>query len=126
MPSPQMKESQRAVQLWSLLVLAERNQHILSYTTVHLNGYSDGRDWWLSGSDNPLLQEQKPPLPWLTSLVVNEETGLPGEGFMEAAKREYGDRLDVHAMQSRVFIYDWFELMYRPSKILKQPYGDGT
>ncbi len=29
---------------------------------------------------------------------------------MEAAKREYGDRLDVHAMQSRVFIYDWFKL----------------
>lgn len=48
-------------------------------------------------------------LPWLTSLVVNEETGLPGEGLMELAKREYGEKIDFHAIQSRVFIYDWFK-----------------
>jgi hypothetical protein len=41
--------------------------------------------------------------------VVNEETGLPGEGLMEYAKREYGDKVDFHAMQSRVFICDRFK-----------------
>ena len=35
---------------------------------------------------------------------------MPGEGFMEEAKREYGDKVDVCAMQSRVFVYDWFKL----------------
>jgi hypothetical protein len=41
----------------------------------------------------------KPRLPALTSLVVNQDTGLPGDGFIAAA--------DVPGEQNRVFEFDW-------------------
>jgi hypothetical protein len=105
---PQMNKSQRAAQLWSLLVFAARNQQLLSYSAVeHLTGIPKVGVGGLLGSISHYCKNRK--LPWLTSLVVNEETGLPGEGLMESAKREYGDKVDFHAMQSRVFIFDWFK-----------------
>jgi len=108
MANPQMRESQRAAQLWSLLVLAARNQQILTYSTVHnLTGIATVG---VGGCLGPIIhycRDHK--LPWLTVLVVNEETGLPGDAFMEAAKKEYGDKLDIFVLQSRVFAYDWFK-----------------
>jgi hypothetical protein len=38
-------------------------------------------------------------LPPLTSLVVNEKTGLPSAGFTEAT--------DIFGAQARVFVFDW-------------------
>jgi hypothetical protein len=104
-----MKQFQRAAQLWSLLVLAARNQQILSYTTAeHLTGmdrrgigkYGLGPIFWYCKAHK---------LPWLTVLVVEEGTGLPGEGFMGEAKKEYGDAASIFQLQSRVFAYDWFK-----------------
>jgi hypothetical protein len=101
-----MTESQRAAQLWSLLVLAARNQQVLSYSLVHqLTGMATVG---VGGMLGPIIYYCRDHnLPWLTVLVVNEETGLPGDAFMESARRKYGDKLDIHAMQARVFAYDW-------------------
>jgi hypothetical protein len=105
----QMNKSQRSAQLWSLLVFAARNQQVLSYSTVeHLTGIPKVGVGGLLGSITHYCKNRK--LPWLTSLVVNEETGLPGEGLMGSAKKEYGDKVDFHGMQSRVFVYDWFKM----------------
>jgi hypothetical protein len=105
----QMNRSQRALQLWSWLVFAARNQQILSYSTVeHLTGIPKVGVGALLGTISHYCKNRK--LPWLTSLVVNEETGLPGEGLMESARKEYGDKLDFHGIQSRVFVYDWFKM----------------
>jgi hypothetical protein len=106
MTSRQMTEPQRAMQLWSVLLLAARTQQILSYSTVHqLTGMATVG---LGGVLGPVIRYCRGhKLPWLTVLVVNEETGLPGEAFMDAARKEYGDKLDIPAMQSRVFAYDW-------------------
>ncbi len=104
----QMDKYQRAAQLWSLLVLAARNQQLLSYSTIeHLTGIPKVAVGGMLGTISHYCNNRK--LPWLTALVVNEETGLPGEGLIGSAKRKYGDTLDIFAMQSRVFIYDWFK-----------------
>ncbi len=104
-----MDQFHRAAQLWSVLLLAARDQKILSYTTArHLTGLATpavgpiglGPIFWY-------CIEHK--LPWLTVLVVREETGLPGTGFMNAAKEKFGDPPNIFQLQSRVFVYDWFK-----------------
>jgi hypothetical protein len=104
----QLDKYQRAVQLWSLLVLAARNQQLLSYTTVeHLTGIPKVGVGGMLGTISHYCKSRN--LPWLTALVVSEETGLPGEGLMDSAKQEYGEAVDLFAMQSRVFVYDRFK-----------------
>src|ERR1700722_3258601 len=104
----QLDKYQRAVQLWSLLVLAARNQQLLSYTTVErLTGIPKVAVGGMLGTISHYCKDRN--LPWLTALVVGEESGLPGEGLLESAKQEYGDDVDFFAMQSRVFVYDWFK-----------------
>jgi putative restriction endonuclease len=75
-----MTRFERAAQLWSLLVFAARNQQILSYTTVsQLTGIAPVG---VGGCLSPIqkyCKNQK--LPLLNALVVNEEEGIPGEGF---------------------------------------------
>jgi hypothetical protein len=98
-----MKDDERAAQLWSLLVLAARNQQILSYSMVEkltgLPRQSIGRR--LSSIQRYCLDEDLPPL---TSLVVNEDEGVPGEGFV-------GAKIDkIFRAQARVFVFDWFNV----------------
>jgi hypothetical protein len=101
-----MKEHERAAQLWPLLVLAARTQQVLSYTTVRrLTGIATVAVGGCLGHILTYCMVKK--WPWLPSIVVNEPTGLPGESFMNAARKEYGNELDMFAMRSRVFAYDW-------------------
>jgi hypothetical protein len=88
----------RAAQLWSVLVLAARTQQILSYRTVEqLTGIpKQGVGQALGPIQAYCKRSQLPPL---TSLVVNEEKGLPGAGFTEA--------IDIFGAQARVFVFDW-------------------
>jgi len=103
-----MKEHERAAQLWPLLVLAARNQQILSYTTVRrLTGMATVGVGGCLGHILTYCMVKK--WPWLPAIVVNEPSGPPGKGFMSAARRKYGSRLDMFAMRSRVFAFDWFK-----------------
>ncbi len=104
-----MDQFQRAAQLWPVLVFAARHQKILSYTTaMHLTGLATPAIGPIGlGSIFWYCKDHK--LPWLTVLVVREETGLPGEGFMGEAKKEFGDPPNIFQLQSRVFAYDWFK-----------------
>jgi hypothetical protein len=104
----QMDKYQRAAQLWSLLVLAAQHQVLLSYSMIeHLTGIPRVAVGMMLGPITHYCQNQK--LPWLTFIVVNEENGQPGEGPLPGARRTYGNTLDFHTMQSRVFVYDWFK-----------------
>lgn len=96
-----MTRAERAQQLWGILVLAATNRQILTYSIVekltglHRAGIGDCL--------RPIQQyctEQH--LPALTSLVVSEETGLPGVGFIAAQ--------DVPAAQVRVFAHHWLDV----------------
>ena len=104
-----MKEHERSAQLWPLLILSAKNQQILSYATIrHLTGIATVKVGSCLGYLLSYCLVKK--LPLLPSIVVNEATGLPGEGFMKWARRVYGDNPDMFAMQSRVFAYDWFKV----------------
>ena len=95
-----MTRAERAQQLWSLLALAASSRQILTYDMVAR----------LTGVVRPSIGDFLRPiqqyctereLPPLTSLVVSEQTGLPGEGFIAAP--------DVPAAHIRVFQHPWLE-----------------
>ena len=95
-----MTRAERAQQLWSLLAWAASNRQILTYDIVAR----------LTGVVRPSIGDFLRPiqqfcteegLPPLTSLVVKEPDGIPGEGFIAAA--------DVPAAQLRVFQHSWLE-----------------
>ena len=98
-----MTRPERAQQLWSLLVLAATNRQILTYDIVaRATGLVRPS---LGDFLRPIQQyctEQQPQLPPLTSIVVSEDSGLPGVGFIAAA--------DVPAAQSRVFQHRWLDV----------------
>jgi hypothetical protein len=95
-----MRREERAQQLWSLLAWAAINRQILSYGIVAK----------LTGVPPPSLGDFLRPiqqfctendLPALTSIVVQGETGIPGEGFIAAEH--------VPAAQAEVFQHAWLE-----------------
>ena len=95
-----MRKNERALQLWSVLVIAARHQEILSYTSIqkltgiparaigpYLNlvyNYCDSKGW-----------------PPLVVLAVNERDGRPGTQYWKGE--------DLDALQARVFVFDWFK-----------------
>jgi hypothetical protein len=95
-----MTRVERAQQLWSLLALAATSRQILTYDIVaRVTGVvrpSIGD--FLRPIQQYCIENQLPPL---TALVVSEQTGLPGEGFVAAA--------DVPMAQMQVFQYRWLD-----------------
>jgi hypothetical protein len=93
-----MNASERAAQIWSVLAWAARNRQVLTYDII-------GR---LIGMPRPAIGRMLEPiqsyclvhgLPPLSILVVSEQTGLPGGGFVAAS--------DIPATQQQVFVFDW-------------------
>lgn len=97
-----MTAHERAAQLWPLLVFAARTQQILSYSMVEkMTGIPRPAVGGFLGPIQDYCKHND--LPPLTALVVNEEQGLPGEGFVGA------DLKDIFKAQARVFVFDWFK-----------------
>ena len=93
-----MTRAERAAQIWPLLTLCGSYRQILSYDLLSK----------LIGVPRPGLGQLLEPiqsycilngLPALTCLVVSENSGLPGEGFIAAS--------DVPSAQAAVFDFDW-------------------
>ncbi len=55
-------------------------------------------------------------LPPLTALVVNQETGLPGDGLPEA---------DLNSVREDVYSYDWYGLHPPTAEALDESYQRG-
>jgi len=109
-----MTRAERAQQLWSLLALAATSRQVLTYDLVAR----------LTGVVRPSLGDFLRPiqqyctenaLPPLTALVVSEQTGVPGEGFISAA--------DVPAAQMRVFQHNWLNSPAPTAEQLEAAYG---
>jgi hypothetical protein len=109
-----MRREERAMQLWSLLALATTHRQILTYDIVAR----------LTGVVRPSIGDFLRPiqqfctenrLPALTSIVVSEETGLPGEGFIAAE--------DVPAAQVKVFQRDWLGMPAPTAEQLADAYS---
>lgn len=105
-----MTRGQRAAQIWPVLTLCAGQRQSLSYDRLSK----------LIGVPRPGLGQLLEPiqsycilnrLPPLTSLVVSEQTGLPGEGFIAAS--------DVPAAQASVFKHDWLATMVPTDEALE-------
>lgn len=96
----------RALQIWQILISKAANRQTLTYKMLsQLLGFKG------AGTLAPILghimyyckHHQFPPL---TVLVVNQTTGLPGDGLITTD--------NLHAEREQVFNFDWFGL-YPPS-----------
>lgn len=93
-----MTVSQRALQLWPLLAWAARNRQVLTYSIVaKLIGVPTvGLGQLLEPIQSYCMKRNLRPL---TILVVQQETGVPGTGFVAAE--------NISRVQGEVFQYDW-------------------
>ena len=100
------KASWRAVQLWQILVGCAYNQQLITYGQLaEILGY-DGAGVFaqLLGRIMYYCDEQK--LPPLTTLVVNQDAGEPGDG-LELRKRYK----NVDTARMAVFAADWYGII---------------
>lgn len=93
-----MEVAERAAQIWPVLLLAAKNQQILTYDTVSklIGVPRPGLGKLLEPIQSYCMLKKLPPL---TILVVSEETGMPGKGFIAAQ--------DIPKTQMVVFAFDW-------------------
>ncbi|PHV63757.1 MULTISPECIES: hypothetical protein [Cyanobacterium] len=93
-----MKISERSAQIWSILALSAHNRQMLTYKMVYqLTGMAiSGLGKCLEPIQSYCLLNNLPPL---TILVVNQNTGLPGVGFIAT------DNIPKTLLD--VFSYDW-------------------
>jgi alkylated DNA nucleotide flippase Atl1 len=107
-----MTRYQRSSQIWSLLVCAARERKSYTYGQIaEILGFGG------AGVMAPLLgpimwfceDNEYPPL---TVLVVNQDTGLPGEGLSTIE--------EVNEDRENVFNFDWFSLEPPQNSTFKQ------
>ena len=97
-----MTQPEQAVLLWPVLALAARNQQILSYSDVQgLTGIAQHGLGQPLGLIHHCCERQH--FPRLNIIVVNRETGLPGEGV--PGKEMTPEQVFIE--RSRVFVFDW-------------------
>jgi hypothetical protein len=95
-----MTRGQRAAQIWPILVLCATRRQTLTYDTLgRLIGVPrQGLGQLLEPIQSYCIVSGLHPL---SSLVVGDKTGTPGEGFIAAAH--------VPAAQAHVFNFDWLD-----------------
>ncbi len=92
----------RALQVWQILIAAAHNRQILTYKMLAaLVGYG-GAGVFAQILGHVAYYCKQNHLPPLTSLVVNEKTGLPGTGIPIK---------DAPKKREEVFSYKWFRIM---------------
>ena len=106
--------AERAQQMWSLLTLAAISRQILTYELIAR----------ITGVVRPSIGDFLRPiqqycvenqLPALTSLVVGEQSGIPGDGFIAAP--------DVPAAQAEVFRHSWLQTKAPTAEQLEAAYS---
>jgi len=95
-------QSTRALQVWSILVCKAANRQTLTYgqLATYLGFEGAGTLAHILGHVmHYCIQNNLPPL---TVLVVNQDTGLPGEGLIDA---------DLNADREKAFNFNWYGLI---------------
>ena len=101
MENERTSHEDQAMLLWPLLALAARTQQILSYAAVE--GYTGIARHGLKralGLVHDYCKRRGWPL--LNTLVVSQQSGMPGERFSEDLST-----LEIKVEQGRVFLFDW-------------------
>ena len=95
-----MTPAEQAVLLWPMLALAARTQQILSYAAVE--GYTGIARHELKSALGLVHDHcQRRGWPLLNTLVVSQQSGMPGEGSEGLSPSE------TKVEQGRVFLFDW-------------------
>jgi len=105
----------RALQIWLILIGAAKNRQILTYGMVaNILGY-EGAGTLAHILGHIMFYCQQNELPPLTIIVVNQKTGLPGEGMTGA---------DLNADRESAFNFDWYSLVPPTPEELKEAYSN--
>lgn len=93
----------RALQIWQILIGKAYSRQTITYIDLaNMIGYTDARP--VSGILHLIMNYcNQNDLPPLTAIVVNKNTGAPGDG-LSTVKNLDSDREDV-------FNYDWYALV---------------
>jgi hypothetical protein len=98
----QMTNPQRAMQFWSVLVMAARTNQVLTYEMVErMTGIPKFGMGNILGV--VLAYCQRSEIPILTSIVVEKSTGRPADPLFNEPS------FDLEAEQRRVFGFDWLK-----------------
>ena len=100
-----MKRTERAMQIWQILLGAAHNRQTLTYGQIatHL---SLGGAGILSQTLDMIHQYcVSQDLPSITCLVVNQESGIPGAGYDPA-----GGEGALHAIRDDVYRTNWYAI----------------
>jgi putative restriction endonuclease len=106
----------RALQIWQILISAAHNRQILTYGMLAgMLGY-EGAGVLAQPLGHIMYYCQQNKLPPLTILVVNQDTGLPGEGLTGA---------DLNADRESAFRYDWYSIIPPTPEEFREAYTHG-
>jgi len=96
-----MSTYERAIQIYQILIGAAHNRQVLTY---ELLGDKIGvPPWGLANHLDLLMRDcKRKDLPPITVLVVQKDSGRPGEGFTTFE--------DLHRDRERVFAHDWYRM----------------
>lgn len=111
----------RAQQIWLILIGKALNRQLTTYKEVSLLLGYKGSGTLAETLGHIAYFCQQNQLPALTTLVVNEVTGEPGEGIPLQRENINWERADV-------FDYDWFEIIPPTPEELKEAWeiGEGA
>jgi hypothetical protein len=106
-----MNLSDEAVLLWPVLVLAARNQQILSYGEIYgftgIPAVGQGRPLGLIDA-----YCQSKGFPRLNVIAVSRETGLPGDKLPAPHMTQEGMMIE----KAKVFVFDWSAVEPKPRR----------
>jgi len=110
---PEMSTYERAIQIYQILIAAACHRQVLTYEIL---GKMIGvpRQGLAPHLDHLMRYCQRAGLPPLTVLVVQKDSGKPGEGFTTFE--------DLHRDRERVFAHDWYRM--KPLTVSDLQVGD--
>jgi hypothetical protein len=112
------KHAVRAQQIWQILISLAHNRELITYKKLaDLIGFGGGGVLGKGPLDRIAYYCNQNDLPPLTPLVVNEKTGLPGNGIpvnKPATQRE------------KVFNWDWYEIVPPTADQFEQAHLDAS
>ncbi|RRR77977.1 MAG: hypothetical protein EI684_00880 [Candidatus Viridilinea halotolerans] len=92
----------RALQIWLILIGTAYSRQTMTYGQLAAMLRFEGAGVLSNPLDHILCYCESNGLPPLTCLVVNQVTGLPGNGLQLD---------DLHGDRERVYNFDWYSLM---------------
>ena len=97
-----MKASERSSQIWAVLAWVAKHRQNITYGQLAqaTGGFTGGLGNWLEPIQSYCIINSLPPL---TVLVVQQESGMLGSGFIGASAS------DLATAQAKVFSFNWLE-----------------